>query len=196
MGRGNVFPRLSGTGLTSVEDIPRDKHANSDTLQEDGIWSALNHKEPRTKVVRSSLNGGTSRTTGDVAFPNSDKEGHNIIDTQRNDVLMSIREKQMQDIVRGIKNYEYRKSPIPQITKKVWFYTMSPVAAVQYVAQIGHTKQPGEVPEDGGLGNTDFNDGLKDSKFGYHIDNLWKLAAPIKLEQAMQKGYLQSPPRT
>ena len=63
------------------------------------------------------------------------------------------------------------------------------------MARISRGKAPGEVPEDGGLGNVDFNAGRKDSKFGYEILALWKLGCPITLCQATSKGFLKGAPQ-
>lgn len=70
-----------------------------------------------------------------------------------------------------------------------------PISAIQYVARISRGKAPGEVPEDGGLGNADFNAGKKVSKFGYEILALWKLEEPITLRQAISRGFLKWPPQ-
>eukprot|EP00171_Calliarthron_tuberculosum_P008886 IDg8886t1 len=108
---------------------------------------------------------------------------------------MSIRAIHMQNIAQGIKNHEYRKYLLPKSVKRIWFYTSAPVSQVCYVALIGPGRQPGEVPEDGGLGNDDFNGGKKVSKYGYEIEKLWKLKCPISLAFARKRGYLKGPPQ-
>lgn len=60
-----------------------------------------------------------------------------------------------------------------------------PISAIQYVARISRGKAPGGVPEDGGLGNADFNAGKKQSNFGYEILALWKLEQPLTLREAI-----------
>lgn len=80
-----------------------------------------------------------------------------------------------------MRNYEYKKYLLPQTLQRVWFYAVVLVSAFPYVAQISHGKKPGEVPEDGGGGNKDFNDGLKKGKSGYEVQVPWKLAVPLKI---------------
>lgn len=73
-------------------------------------------------------------------------------------------------------------------------YTISPTSALQYVAVIGPCKQLGEVTEDGGLGDVEFNNTSKRSEFGYKIRVLYRILKPITLTQAIQRGYMEVPP--
>lgn len=113
----------------------------------------------------------------------------------RSDVLMSIRQEHMGNIAAGTKNYEYRKYLLPSSVKRIWFYTSTPVSSIQYVAQISRGRVPGEVPEDGGIGNDDFNAGRKISNYGYEIHKLWRLRMPITLATARKRGFLKGPPQ-
>lgn len=113
----------------------------------------------------------------------------------RADILMSVRPEHIVNIAAGRKNHEYRKYLLPAVVQRVWFYTTAPVSAVQYVAQVGGGRAPGQVPDDGGLGNADFNAGRKVSKFGYEIVRLWKLNAPLSLASARVRGILKQPPQ-
>ena len=108
---------------------------------------------------------------------------------------MSIKPEHMANIASGAKNHEYRRYLLPSAISHIWFYTTAPVSAVQYVARISQGKAPGEVPEDGGVGNAEFNAGQKQSKFGYGIRALWKLGQPITLRQAMVRGFWKGPPQ-
>lgn len=110
-------------------------------------------------------------------------------------IFMSIKEEHMINIASGIKNHEYRRYLLPSSIRYIWFYTSAPISAIRYVARISRGKAPGEVPEDGGLGNVDFNAGKKDSKFGYEILALWELGCPITLRQAISKGFLKGAPQ-
>lgn len=51
------------------------------------------------------------------------------------------------------------------------------------------------MPEDGGVGNTDFNAGKQLSKFGYEIQKLWCLSSLIPLHLAKARNYLKMPPQ-
>lgn len=108
---------------------------------------------------------------------------------------MSIKPNHMGDIASGAKNHEYRLYLLSQMVRRIWFYTTVPVKQITYVARISPGKIPGEVPEDGGIGNEDFNAGRKKSKYGYEIIKLWRLKQPISLERAKQEGFLKGPPQ-
>jgi len=124
----------------------------------------------------------------------SNLEDKSTLEAQR-DVLMSIKPEHINNIATAKKNHEYRKYKLPASVERIWFYTTAPTSAIQYIAFISGAKEPGEVPEDGGIGNADFNAGKKVSKFGYEILGLWELQEPLSLVQAMEKGYLNGPPQ-
>ena len=126
-------------------------------------------------------------------MPKSARPSRDLV--SRADIFMSIKPEHMANIASGAKNHEYRVYLLPSSVSYIWFYTSAPISAIQYVARISRSKTPGEVPEDGGLGNADFNAGKKVSKFGYEILALWKLGQPITLSQARSRGILKGPPQ-
>ncbi|CAG8924216.1 unnamed protein product [Penicillium salamii] len=111
------------------------------------------------------------------------------------DIFMSIKPEHIENIAWRTKNHEYRSYLLPQSIQRIWFYTSSPIQSFEYVAQISHGKRPGEVPDDGRIGNAEFNTGLKNSGYGYEILTLWKLKDPITLKQAIADGFLKAPPQ-
>ncbi|KAJ5488280.1 hypothetical protein N7453_011734 [Penicillium expansum] len=111
------------------------------------------------------------------------------------DIFMSIKPEHMQNIVSGSKNHEYRSYLLPSTIQHIWFYTTSPIKRIEYVARISPGKVPGEVPDDGGIGNAEFNTGLKESKYGYEILTLWRLKMPVSLEKALVEGFLKGAPQ-
>lgn len=111
------------------------------------------------------------------------------------DIFMSIKPEHMGNIASGAKNHEYRGYLLPQKVHRIWFYTTLPVKQIAYVARMSPGKIPGEVPEDGGIGNTEFNAGTKKSKYGYEIIKLWMLKHPISLEKAILEGFLKGAPQ-
>ncbi|KAK8104628.1 uncharacterized protein PG998_011661 [Apiospora kogelbergensis] len=113
----------------------------------------------------------------------------------KEDIFMSIKSNHMANIKSGSKNHEYRKYKLPSSVRRIWFYTTAPTSAVCYIAEVSHAKEPGEVPEDHGIGNAEFNAGKKVSKYGYEILRLWKLREPIRLAKAKALGYMKGPPQ-
>ncbi|KAG9257377.1 uncharacterized protein F5Z01DRAFT_384352 [Emericellopsis atlantica] len=75
----------------------------------------------------------------------------------KHDIFMSIKPAHMENIASGLKNHEYRKYKLPDEVRRIWFYTTAPTSAVCYIAEVSCAKEPGEVPENGGIGNADFN---------------------------------------
>ena len=48
-------------------------------------------------------------------------------------------------------------------------------------------KKPGEVGDEGGLGNSDFNQGLKEAKFAFEILHLYKIRTPLPAPELKRK---------
>ena len=65
----------------------------------------------------------------------------------------------------------------------------SPDQTLRYIATISHGKSPGEIEVEDGMGNADFNAGLKGAAvYGYEIKELYQLNEPLALTE-MQKRY-------
>jgi hypothetical protein len=109
--------------------------------------------------------------------------------------MMSIKPEHINNIVSQVKNYEYRNYLLPSTVRCIWFYTSAPAQEIRYVAAVGPGKRPGEVEEDGGLGNGDFNAGRMAAKFGYKILELRELQQPLGLSVLKSSGYLKGPPQ-
>ncbi|KAF7183233.1 hypothetical protein CNMCM7691_003146 [Aspergillus felis] len=115
--------------------------------------------------------------------------------TSKEDILMSIKPEHMGNIAAGRKNHEYRGYLLPSTVRRLWLYTTAPLSRIEYVARISRGKTRGQVAEDGGIGNEDFNAGRKVSKYAYEILELWKLREPISLASAISSGFLKGPPQ-
>ncbi|KAJ0423023.1 hypothetical protein BJY00DRAFT_279251 [Aspergillus carlsbadensis] len=108
---------------------------------------------------------------------------------------MSIKPTHMANIAHGAKNHEYRRYLLPSSVRRVWLYTTAPVSRIEYVARISRGKTRGQVAEDGGLGNEDFNAGRKASGYAYAILDLWRLREPVSLRDAVARGFLRGAPQ-
>jgi len=81
------------------------------------------------------------------------------------DVVMSIKPNFVKLIQEKKKNYEFRKY-IPKLgIYRLWIYTTSPVCILEYVAEIDNIVEYPESVIGNGVGNEDFNNGLKKSKY-------------------------------
>ncbi|KAK2754394.1 hypothetical protein FQN54_007038 [Arachnomyces sp. PD_36] len=115
--------------------------------------------------------------------------------TSKADIFMSIKPEHINNISLRLKNHEYRRYLLPPTVRRIWFYTTAPLSRLEYVDRISHGKVPGEVQEDGGFGNADFNAGRKLSKYGYEILDLWKLNEGVSLREAVTREILKGPPQ-
>jgi predicted transcriptional regulator len=75
-------------------------------------------------------------------------------------------------------------------------YVSSPTQTLQYVAIISHGKKPSEIAVEDGIGNADFNAGLKKdvAAYAYEILQLYELRNPLPLKE-MQRRYKASFPQ-
>ncbi|PKY49169.1 hypothetical protein RhiirA4_527067 [Rhizophagus irregularis] len=101
----------------------------------------------------------------------------------KSDIIISLDEQFAQPIEKREKTYEFRKYKLSEETKRLWIYVRQPVAQLIYIAEIDKAVEyPNKISEEG-LGNKDFNQGLKVSKFAYKINHLYKLVNPIDSKQ-------------
>jgi hypothetical protein len=114
------------------------------------------------------------------------------------DILLKIKPEYMIDICTRKRNYEFRKYPLPPNTTRIWFYELSPIKALRYVATIGPVHTPGQVKDPTGLGNNEFDAGTKgysEYKFGYPILGLRIIAQPIPLSVLSKHHHITLPHR-
>lgn len=104
---------------TTAEDITGEGHSYSNKPQENGMWSALNPKEPITTLVRSSPSRGAPPITWGSKSLNLEEQ--QTAQQQRNDVILSIRGKCMEKVVKVLQNYAYRKCLFPQTVERLRF---------------------------------------------------------------------------
>ncbi|KAJ6789468.1 hypothetical protein PWT90_00269 [Aphanocladium album] len=131
-------------------------------------------------------------------------------DRVESDVLMAIQPVHLQNIASRKKNHEHRKYRLQDGVERLWFYETKGTrqdpgqAAITalirlYASHIAvipakERRTPGTVPEEPhGIGNADFNAGLKKSKYGYPILELYQLAKPVKLDEMKSSWGLSAP---
>ncbi|KAE9405160.1 hypothetical protein BT96DRAFT_988707 [Gymnopus androsaceus JB14] len=116
--------------------------------------------------------------------------------TKKTDIIISIRKPHICNIVARTKNHEFRKYLISGNVQRMWFYVSAPDQTLRYVAVVSHGKVVGKIENEDGLGNADFNAGLKrdDAKFAYEIKELYKLHDPLPIA-TLSKSYSISPPQ-
>ena len=138
----------------------------------------------------------------------------------RTDVVLPMTDDYMQQIVRGEKNYEFRKYRIaPTVSivlpgatnwmnswslhkvKRIWFYLNAPFSCISYICEIDTavTRNEGDpkLPEDG-LGNKEYNTFHIDWKgydFAYRVRSVYKIIEPITLAKIKSRYGCKGAPR-
>jgi len=109
------------------------------------------------------------------------------------DVVLYIRPEHMTKIAVQTKNHDYRKYKLPDTVHRLWFFETEPVNAITFMATTGPAKRPGEVHDSSGIGNDDFDAGLKGCKFGYPIIQLYQFTDPLD-RKTLKGKYGLTPP--
>jgi hypothetical protein len=124
----------------------------------------------------------------------SDLQGfYDELQSMPTDIILKIKPEHMANIWSQKKNHEFRKYMLPSTTCRIWFYEISPVDAIRYIAGIGCVKFPGEIQDPTGIGNDDFDQNLKESKYGYEILSLQSLPDPISMDQLLRDFHFVIP---
>ena len=113
--------------------------------------------------------------------------------TAESDVFVSMHPAHVTNIVSGAKNHEFRNWAFALPVQRIWIYEMKPVSMLKYMAEIGPAKRPGELEDDTGLGNVDFNKKASTWR-AYEILQVYQLADPKPLAELKENGWLKAPP--
>ncbi|KAJ3312443.1 hypothetical protein HDU76_002883 [Blyttiomyces sp. JEL0837] len=135
-----------------------------------------------TSVPPSQTNTPQTSTTPNVVAPpppSTKKPKH-----EPTDVVLSTKPEFIPLILNRTKNHEFRSYNLRPSIKRFWLYESSPVQKIRYIVETSTSKKPGEVKDSSGIGNDDFDKGLKGlGKFGYPILKCWKLKNEISRDQ-------------
>lgn len=108
-------------------------------------------------------------------------------------IYISIKPEFTKKIESGEKNYEYRKYIPKKEFDIVYVYETVPTCSLKYILTIDNiVEYPNKITETG-YGNEDFNNGLKKSKFAYHISKVYKLINPIPLKKLKKEFGFTAP---
>ncbi|KAF4447830.1 hypothetical protein F53441_8696 [Fusarium austroafricanum] len=124
---------------------------------------------------------GTNRISKRPAKPQPKPAVPTAPDRVLTDALLSIKPVHLANIVSRQKNHEYRKYRLRDGVTRLWLYETSDGggrSSITHIAVIpaSERRTPGSVPtEPFGIGNAEFNAGLKQSKYGYPILELYEL---------------------
>ncbi|MBI2499638.1 hypothetical protein HYV88_05330 [Candidatus Woesearchaeota archaeon] len=110
------------------------------------------------------------------------------------EVFLSIKPEFVELLATRKKTYEFRRYKPNEPVKRIWLYVTRPECMLKYIAEVGEpVEYPTQIPEDG-IGNSDFNSGLKVSKFAYPILHLDELIEGVPLD-TLRKQFHFNPPQ-
>src|SRR6202453_2151558 len=93
------------------------------------------------------------------------------------DMVVYIKPKFVSLILNKTKNHEFRKYHLDDSVKRLWLFENG--IRITTVLSAGKALEVGKVKEHGGIGNKEFNEGLKESKFAYPIYGVHKIRDTI-----------------
>ncbi|KAL2260781.1 hypothetical protein VTK26DRAFT_5119 [Humicola hyalothermophila] len=115
--------------------------------------------------------------------------------TDRSDILISLNPTTVDEIVQGMRDHEFRTYKFPVQVSRCWIYTTQPVNEVKYMATLGPAAEPGEIDNNTGLGNAEFNAGTSDFKFAHKLVQVYQLNNPVPLADMPDNGLGDGPPQ-
>src|SRR6202453_2172176 len=95
------------------------------------------------------------------------------IRTKPTDVVIYIKPESVPLILNKTKNHKFRKYCLDDSVKRLWLFENG--IGITTVLSVGKALEVGKVKENGGIGNKEFNKGLKESKFAYPVRGVHKI---------------------
>ncbi|KAI1304032.1 hypothetical protein F5Y03DRAFT_181108 [Xylaria venustula] len=115
--------------------------------------------------------------------------------TPHSDIMVSLHPEHIARIVDRTKNHEFRVWKIPQQVSRIWIYVTRPESQLRYMCLFSEPKAPGELEDEEGVGNVDFNQGKMAAKFAYEILQVYELNNPVSLDEMKRKGWVAGAPQ-
>ncbi|KAH7040660.1 uncharacterized protein B0I36DRAFT_344365 [Microdochium trichocladiopsis] len=116
--------------------------------------------------------------------------------TDRSDIMVSLHPEPLRHIIEGTKDHEFRAWKIPPEVSRVWLYATNPHSELRYMCILGPPKAPGEIENEKGLGNAEFNSGKKRfAKYAYEFIQIYELNNPVPLAEMIRKGWIRGAPQ-
>ncbi|KAI1275604.1 hypothetical protein F5Y07DRAFT_369798 [Xylaria sp. FL0933] len=115
--------------------------------------------------------------------------------TPHSDIMVSLHPEHISRIVDRTKNHEFRVWKIPQQVSRIWVYITRPESELRYMCLFSEPKTPGEIEDEKGLGNVEFNQGKMAAKFAYEILQVYELNNPVSLDEMKRKGWVAGAPQ-
>ncbi|KAI0169349.1 hypothetical protein GGR52DRAFT_554765 [Hypoxylon sp. FL1284] len=114
--------------------------------------------------------------------------------TQHSDILLSLHPEPLESILNRTKDHEFRSWRIPPGVSRVWIYGTKPIQELKYMFVVGDPKIPGQIEDENGIGNAEFNRG-ETAQFAYEILQVYELNNPTTLDEMKRKGWCKAAPQ-
>ena len=110
-------------------------------------------------------------------------------------IYLSIKPKFTRKIETGEKDHEFRKYIPKEAIDTLFVYETVPTCQLKYIIELGKIVEYPDKINERGYGNSDFNAGLKQSKYAYEIKHVYLLENPICLKE-LKDVYGFAPPQS
>ncbi|KAI0887948.1 uncharacterized protein GGS22DRAFT_197865 [Annulohypoxylon maeteangense] len=115
--------------------------------------------------------------------------------TRTSDIMVSLHPEPLARILDRTKDHEFRSWNIPHTVCRVWLYSTKPLSELKYMCILTPPKTPGEIEDEKGIGNAEFNQGNQSAKFAYEILQVYELNNPVSLDEMKNKGWIAAAPQ-
>ncbi|RDB30499.1 hypothetical protein Hypma_007256 [Hypsizygus marmoreus] len=166
--------------------LPCSHHTNAMPALRTAAESTLKATKQLTLTGKPAPAASTSKSK-------SSRSKSNKVERVYTDAILAIKPEFTELIAAREKNHEYRAYKLRETVVRIWLYNIAPTAAITHIMETALPKTPGQVCDPTGVGNDDFDNGLKKSKFGYPVLGLYRLKNPLQPDE--MKKYGVSPPQ-
>jgi predicted transcriptional regulator len=115
--------------------------------------------------------------------------------TPNSDIMVSLHPEHIAKIVDRSKNHEFRAWKIPLQVARIWIYITRPESQLKYMCIFGEPKTHGEIEDEKGIGNVEFNQRRTAAKYAYEILEVYELNNPVPLEEMKRNGWVAGAPQ-
>ncbi|KAI0120556.1 hypothetical protein F4776DRAFT_633118 [Hypoxylon sp. NC0597] len=115
--------------------------------------------------------------------------------TSNSDIMVSLHPKFLEKILSREKDHEFRPWKIPPGVSRIWIYSAKPHCELKYMCILSPPKVPGEIEDERGIGNAEFNQEKRCARYAYEILQVYELNNPVSLGEMIEKGWLKAAPR-
>ncbi|KAL1836665.1 hypothetical protein VTJ49DRAFT_4805 [Mycothermus thermophilus] len=114
--------------------------------------------------------------------------------TDRSDILISMDPDIVEEILDGKRDHEFRTYRFPPQVSRCWIYETDPVNEIRYMVTVGPAQEPGQIPNNTGVGNAEFNAGTSGFLFAHELRQVYVLNNPIPREDMEDNDLGDGPP--